>query len=282
MRTRSSIKVFGLLIVALACVLGIALFQTGGAQAGPAGPRDHVPAGAYDNPARILITGTGTLTGTYVESWADPMVISATDGYYYAYATTDPLADSDRDAGGSLNFHKVPQARSTDLVHWTYIGDAFTANPAYAAPGAGLWAPDVRYFDGMYHMYYAVTDVNDATSGEPNCPYDRAIGVATSATPYGPWTHSSQPVVYPRRGGPGCNFYETIDPAFLEISPTLRYIYFGSYYGGIWARQLLTNSIETVQAGETQVAIPNRYEGAFVYPHGGFYYLFASATDCCR
>jgi arabinan endo-1,5-alpha-L-arabinosidase len=210
------------------------------------------------------------------------MVISATDGYYYAYATTDPLADSDRDNGGNLNFHKIPQARSSDLVHWTYIGDAFATNPAYAAPGAGLWAPDVRYFDGMYHMYYAVTDVNDATSGEPGCPFDRAIGVATSATPYGPWTHSAQPVVYPRRGGGGCNFFDTIDPAFLEISPTLRYIYFGSYYGGIWARQLLTGSIETEQAGETQVAIPNRYEGAFVVPHGGFYYLFASATDCCR
>ncbi|HEX8231631.1 MAG TPA: family 43 glycosylhydrolase, partial [Chloroflexia bacterium] len=186
------------------------------------------------------------------------------------------------DGGGNLMFHQIPMARSTDLVHWTYIGDAFASTPSYAAPGAGLWAPDVRYFDGQYYMFYTVTDVNDATSGEPSCPFDRAIGAATSATPYGPWTHTSKPVVYPRRGGGGCNFFDTIDPAFLEISPTLRYIYFGSYYGGIWARQLLTNSLETVQAGETQVAIANRYEGAFVYPHDGFYYLFASATDCCR
>jgi arabinan endo-1,5-alpha-L-arabinosidase len=31
-----------------------------------------------------------------------------------------------------------------------------------------------------------------------------------------------------------------------------------------------------------QITIANRYEGAFVLKRGGFYYLFASATDCCR
>jgi arabinan endo-1,5-alpha-L-arabinosidase len=276
MNIRSSIKLFGMMVMALIAILGFALLQPGGAKADPTSPESHLVNG-YSNPLQIIMSGTGAL----VESWADPIIISGTDGYFYAYATSDPLHDGDR-SGGNLNFHKIPMARSTDLIHWTYIGDAFTANPAYADPGAGLWAPDVRFFDGQYYMFYAVTDVNDATSGEPGCIYDRAIGVATAPAPDGPWTHSAQPVVYPRRGGGGCNFYDTIDPAFLEVSPTLRYIYYGSYYGGIWARQLLTNSIETVQAGEVQVAIANRYEGAYVLPRNGFYYLFASATDCCR
>ncbi|HEY0070694.1 MAG TPA: family 43 glycosylhydrolase, partial [Chloroflexia bacterium] len=277
MNIRSSIKLFGLLAMALVAITGMALTQAGRAQADP---ENHVPPGAYTNPARIVVSGTGEI----VESWADPMVISATDGYYYAYATFDPIREGDFNIDGNLNFHKIPMARSSDLVHWTYIGDAITSNPTYADPNSLYWAPDVRYFDGQYHMFYAVTNVNDATSGSPGCGFDPAIGVATSSTPYGPWTHSAQPVVYPRHNGGGtdCNFFPTIDPAFMETITGTRYIYFGSYYGGIWARQLLTDSIQTVQAGEVMVAIDNRYEGAFVIYRDGFYYLFASATDCCR
>ena len=277
MKVRYSIKLFGLLVMALAGITAIALTQPGGAKADP---ENHLPPGSYTNPVRIVVSGTGEL----VESWADPMVISATDGYYYAYATFDPLRDGDFDNGGNLIFHTAPMARSSDLVHWTYIGDAFTSLPSYADPSTYIWAPDVRFFDGQYHMFYAVTNVNDATSGSAGCGFDPAIGVATSPTPYGPWTHSAQPVVYPRHNGAGtdCNFFPTIDPAFVETPTGQRYIYFGSYYGGVWVRQLITGTLTTQQAGEEMVAIDNKYEGAFVIQRNGFYYLFVSATDCCR
>ncbi|MDQ3703703.1 MAG: family 43 glycosylhydrolase [Chloroflexota bacterium] len=281
MRTRSSIKLFGMLVLALAGVLGIALFQPGGAKADPAAPENHVPPGSYSNPLRIVVSGTGEL----VESWADPHVISATDGYYYAYATFDPLREGDFDVNGNLIFHTAPMARSSDLVHWTYIGDAFTSLPSYAEANTYIWAPDVRYFDGQYHMFYAVTNVKDATSGStPGCGFDPAIGVATSPTPYGPWTHSAEPVVYPRHNGagPGCNYFPTIDPAFVETETGARYIYYGSYYGGVWVRPLITGTLTTSQATEQMVAIDNKYEGAFIIKRNGFYYLFVSATDCCR
>ena len=35
-------------------------------------------------------------------------------------------------------------------------------------------------------------------------------------------------------------------------------------------------------ADSTQVTIPNRYEGTNVVRHDGYYYLFASATNCCN
>ena len=35
-------------------------------------------------------------------------------------------------------------------------------------------------------------------------------------------------------------------------------------------------------ATQTNVAIANKYEGSEVVHRGGFYYLFVSATDCCR
>ncbi|HET6261196.1 MAG TPA: family 43 glycosylhydrolase, partial [Chloroflexia bacterium] len=185
MKVRYSIKLFGLLVMALAGMAAIALTQPSGAKADP---ENHVVPGSYTNPVRIVVSGTGEL----VESWADPHVISATDGYYYAYATFDPLREGEFNIDGNLKFHTAPMARSSDLVHWTYIGDAFTSLPSYAEPDTYIWAPDVRYFDGQYHMFYAVTDVNTATSGSsPDCGFYPAIGVATSPTPYGPWTHSA-------------------------------------------------------------------------------------------
>lgn len=64
---------------------------------------------------------------------------------HYAYGTTDPLNDRDRDAAGALRAHRIPTLRSTDLVHWTYVGDAFSRAPAWLEPDSPQWAPDVRY-----------------------------------------------------------------------------------------------------------------------------------------
>jgi arabinan endo-1,5-alpha-L-arabinosidase len=217
-----------------------------------------------------------------VETFADPAVIRGNDGFYYAYATTDPLHSNDRDSSGNFIFHKVPMARSSDLVNWTYIGDAFSTNPPWLEPTSGIWAPDIRFFNGQYYLYYTATDVTDAVSGEPGCGGDSAIGVATSPNPYGPWTDSGQPVVYPRRAGPGCNFFWTFDPAALEDELGNKYIFFGSYYGGVFGRRLSPDGLVSDPATQVQIAIANRYEGTYIVRHEGFYYFFGSATDCCR
>lgn len=91
-------------------------------------------------------------TGDRVETFADPHVMRARDGAYYAYGTSDPLNDRDRDAAGALRAHRIPTLRSTDLVHWTYVGDAFSKAPAWLAPDSPQWAPDVRYLGGRYVM----------------------------------------------------------------------------------------------------------------------------------
>ena len=70
-----------------------------------------------------------------VESCADPTVIRSQtpgDNYWYMYCTTDPLNGTDRDPAGNFNFHLIPILRSSDLVHWIYIGDAFSARPGGA------------------------------------------------------------------------------------------------------------------------------------------------------
>ena len=158
------------LLLAL-CLAGVAL-TPGAAGAGP---------GTYTNP----------VSREFADTFADPAVIKAKDGWWYAYGTTDPLSE------GEGTRHIIPTARSADLVDWTYVGDAFTEAtlPGWAAPDAALWAPDIRYLDGTYYLYYVVTQTT--VTAEPN---DNAVGVATAPTPTGPWTDSGAPVVGPRRG----------------------------------------------------------------------------------
>ena len=244
-----------------------------------------VPAAApakgatYRNPLPIALPGGGT-----AETFADPAVIRGRDGAYYAYGTSDPLTGADRDPSGALRVRRIPMARSVDLVHWTYVGDAFDAAPAWLAPTSGQWAPDIRYFGGRYHLYYTATDTADAISGEPNCTGDSAIGVATAPTPTGPWTDSGGPVVAPRRGpsGTGCDFLWTFDPALVRGPSGERYVYYGSYYGGVEARRLSADGLRSDPATTTRIAPGDRYEGSYVIRRRGYYWYFGSATDCCR
>ena len=227
------------LLLAL-CLAGLAL-TPGAAGAAP---------GTYTNP----------VSRDFADTFADPAVIRAKDGYWYAYGTTDPLRE------GEGTRHIIPTARSADLVNWTYVGDAFTEStlPGWAAPDAALWAPDIRYLDGVYYLYYVVTQTT-VTDGRD----DNAVGVATAPTPTGPWTDSGGPVVGPRRGDSGNpgDFKWTFDPSQFTDADGTRYLYYGSYYGGIFVTELSDDGTEAV--GEpTMVAIDNRYEGAYVVRHG--------------
>jgi arabinan endo-1,5-alpha-L-arabinosidase len=218
-----------------------------------------LPAPAYRNP----------VSAGFADTFADPTIIKGQDGLWYAYATSDPLRS------GEGTPHRVPTARSTDLVHWSYAGDALSGAAApYVAPGASYWAPDVRYLDGRYVMYYAVTDTTASPEGS-----DFAIGVATSDGPAGPWTQSPTPVVAPRPGSGG-GYLSTIDPAELTTPDGARYLYFGSYYGGVSVVRLSADGLHAVGA-PTMVAIDNKYEGSYVVHRDGYYYLFVSSANCC-
>jgi arabinan endo-1,5-alpha-L-arabinosidase len=218
-------------------------------------------------------TYTNPVSRGFADTFADPSVIRAKDGFWYAYGTTDPLRE------GEGTRHIIPMARSADLVNWTYVGDAFTEStkPAWATPDAALWAPDIRYLDGTYYLYYVVTQTT-VTPG----PNDNAIGVATAPTPTGPWTDSGDPVVDPRPGASGNpdDFKWTFDPAEFTDTDGTRYLYYGSYYGGIFVTELSADGSEAV-GQPTMVAVDNRYEGAYVVRHGRWYYLFASEANCC-
>ena len=231
----------------------------------------HV-APAYRNPMRLALPGN-----RHAASCADPSVLrahSAADRHWYLYCTSDALTSSEHDATGQLVIHNVPTFRSTDLVHWTYVGDAFPSKPSWVAPTAGIWAPDVVYHGGRYLMYYAASDTSLPGGGS-------AIGVASSVGPAGPWTDAGGPVVPPTDapGTPGSRRWE-FDPEVVYAGRH-TYLYFGSYFGGIFARELDSTGTVSVASTERRIAIDNRYEGTFIVKHAGWYYFMGSATNCC-
>ena len=251
-----------------AIVLATGLLFTSAAAA----PDVLAASGTYRNPLEPVVPGDGI-----VESCADPSVLYGQEGEgkWYLFCTTDPLNDEDRNASGGFNFRLIPILSSTDLVNWVYEEDAFDTRPAYATPDAGLWAPEITWEDGLYYLYYTVTNTTLPGGGS-------AIGVATSPSPLGPWNHAAAPVVEPH--APDCCPNDrrwVYDPDVIRTAGA-DYIYYGSYFGGISVRELSEDGLSSDPATQENVAIANKFEGAEVALRDGWYYLFVSATDCCR
>ncbi|MDX2973019.1 family 43 glycosylhydrolase [Kribbella solani] len=217
------------------------------------------PAAGYTNP----------VTAGYSADFPDPSMIKGRDGWWYAYSTGGPYAKDGHDGDS----YKI--ARSRDLTHWEKVGSVFGADnrPTWADPTSGFWAPDIRYLNGKYVLYFTV---HNTTTTPDN--WDYAIGAATAPTPAGPWTDSGAPVVAPRPAAGG-GFEWTIDPAEFTDTDGTRYLYWGSYNGGIHAVRLTADGLRTVGA-VTNVA-RDRFEGPYVVKHGGYYYLFGSSSNCC-
>ncbi|AMS05694.1 glycoside hydrolase family 43 [Acidipropionibacterium acidipropionici] len=246
-----------------AAALTAAMAATAAIPAQAAGPQPgHRPGGR-------TTTYTNAASSSFADTYADPSVIRGKDGWWYAYATADPLKSGETPGIGHI-------ARTRDWVHWDYVGTIFNQNnrPSWATVTAGLWAPDVRYIGGRYVMYFAVTDTTLNPAGD-----DMAVGVATADSPAGPWTPTDKPVVAPRSNGSG-GWYNTIDPAGLTGADGQQYLYWGSYGGGVHVTRVSSDGLTPVGT-EQKVGRSDRYEGAYVVRHGKYYYLMASSANCC-
>ena len=265
----------------LTATLTVAAFAMPAAQAAPSariGATPSVVTGATPTAVTsgregAVPTYRNPVSAAFADTFADPSLVRGKDGWWYAFGTSDPLREGEETA------HVLPISRSRDLLVWEYLRDAMPTKPAWAdtARGASLWAPDIRYVNGEYRLYYVVTETT--LTDEPN---DNAIGMATAPTPAGPWTDSGAPVVGPRRGGAGepGNFLWTFDPSAVTGSDGSQWLYYGSYYGGIWVTRLSADGRHVV--GEpTMVAVDNKFEGAYAVHRDGWWYLFASTANCC-
>jgi beta-fructofuranosidase len=98
----------------------------------------------------------------------------------------------------------IGHAVSDDLVTWERTGDALGLSPTPAFDDATTWTGSVIRHDGRWFMFYTGNARADAMKRQ-------RIGLATAASPFGPWTkHPGNPVV-------------DLDPRHYEEYPSGRW-----------------------------------------------------------
>lgn len=187
-------------------------------------------------------------------SLPDPTLLRAEDGFFYLYATED--------------IRNVPIHRSKDLVKWEFAGTAFNDNtrPNFE-PNGGIWAPDINFIDNKYVLFYSMS----VWGGEWTC----GIGVATSNNPVGPFTDKGKLF-----RSNEIDVQNSIDPFYIEQDGQ-KFLFWGSFRG-IYAIELNADALSIKEnAKKTRIA-GTAYEGVYILPRNGYYYMFASIGSCCE
>jgi arabinan endo-1,5-alpha-L-arabinosidase len=199
---------------------------------------------------------TGSLVGTH-----DPAVLRAGDRYYMFHTGRG-----------------VQTKTSTNLTTWTAGSAVFSANPSWIAqqvPGAtDLWAPDISYFGGVYHLYYSASTFSSNRS---------CIGHATrAALDSGSWSDHG-PVVCSNTGTTRDN-WNAIDPNAVVDEAGMPWLAFGSFWSGI---KMIRLDNTGARVGTELLSLADRpqndgaLEAPFIIRRCGFYYLFVSWDRCC-
>lgn len=193
----------------------------------------------------------------------DPCIIKCGD-YYYIFSTGDRIA----------------MRRSPNLKVWQYIGEVFSAIPAWGRqdiPGViNIWAPDIYYHDGTYYLYYSLSTFGSNRS---------CIGLATNKT-LDPddatykWIDLGK--VFESTSSSN---YNAIDPNIIMDAENNLWMSFGSFWTGI-KLLALDPSTWKAPANPRLNSIAGRGGGAieapFMVHKNGYYYLFVSFDLCCR
>jgi arabinan endo-1,5-alpha-L-arabinosidase len=180
----------------------------------------------------------------------------------------------------------LPWRISKDLVNWRLNGRVFESIPQWAldaVPGArGLWAPDIAYFNGRYHLYYSCSTFGSNHS---------LIGLATNRTldrssPEFKWQDGGL-VVRSERG----DDFNAIDANHLMARDGKHWLCLGSFWSGIKmfpldpaTGKLLPNDTRkySLASRPAPEKAPNAIEAPFLIERDGYYYLFTSFDYCCR
>lgn len=168
--------------------------------------------------------------------------------YYYMYSTDAIFGENKQEA----QKHNVPIGyiqvrRSSDLVHWDFLGWAFKDIPSPAvewvhsqANGRGaqnIWAPYIIPYNKQFRLYYSVSAFGENTS---------YIGMAESDSPEGPWIQKGCVV----KTGKG-DAMNSIDPSIIADPKTGRWwMHYGSYFGGLYCVELNPETGLTLKAND--------------------------------
>jgi arabinan endo-1,5-alpha-L-arabinosidase len=175
---------------------------------------------------------------------------------------------------------------SEDLLRWRLCGDVFAHLPLWAVqdvPGLrGLWAPDISYFNGRYHLYYSASTFGSNRS---------SIGLATNQT-LDPgsdkymWVDQGKVI-----GSSVSDDWNAIDPNIVLDEAGQPWLSFGSFWGGIKLRRIdpasgkldpTDQTLYSLASRPRTPSVPGAVEAPFIIRKNGYFYLFVSFDFCCR
>ncbi len=213
---------------------------------------------AYSSPITVSVTYSGTDSAAI--GIHDPSMVKAGNNYYL-FSTH-----------GTLHAHM-----STDRINFSDDGFALASLPtwtnAYTAGSGDLWAPDASEHNGQYWLYYAASGFGANTSGI-------GLAISPSGVP-GTYVDSGAPLITTNTS----SAFNAIDPASVVDTSGNAWLAFGSWWSGIQIVPVDNTTGLPTSTTYTQLAYhPTNtgIEGAYIYPHGGYYYLFASIDNCCE
>ena len=237
-----------------------------------------VPQPSYGQEPQAL-----QLSGDYPVTH-DPS-IGREGGTYYVFATTSNAGEG-----------QFPIRRSHDLLAWKLCGHVFDKIPAWihevSPTTKELWAPDISYFEGKYHLYYAYSAFGVNTSG---------IALATNETldPQSPKYHWQDEGLVLK--STASDDFNAIDPNIVFDDKGDPWLSFGSFWGGIKMRRIDPMTGKPASRDPKLYSLAARampphpdppkpglpadwqaVEAPFIVHHGDFYYLFVSFDLCCR
>jgi beta-xylosidase len=175
-------------------------------------------------------TAVPAFVPVFEQNFPDAFVLPH-DGRFIAYSSNDGP--------------NVPIAMSTDLVHWTFVGDPATGKKRDALPKLGAWAktgftwaPEVLQLGDKYLLYYTASDVKRKA---------QCVGVAVATDPLGPFVDDrAEPIVCQTDIG------GTIDADALKDTDGKIYLYFKSdgnrvgKHTAIWGQELSPDGLSLV------------------------------------
>ncbi|WP_223649640.1 family 43 glycosylhydrolase [Hymenobacter psoromatis] len=194
----------------------------------------------------------------------DPSTIVKSGSKYWVFGTGDGIACK----------------YSTDLINWTDAPSVYTktAYPGWIngkVPGfAGtFWAPECRYLNGKYYLYYSCSTFGSQVS---------TIGLATTPTldatdPAYKWTDQGEVI-----SSNTTTVANAIDPAIFTDASSNLWLSYGSYFGGIRITQLDATTGKPLNVATQYTVANGGVEASYVAYNNGFYYLFVNRGTCCN
>lgn len=175
----------------------------------------------------------------------------------------------------------IPIRTSTDLFNWRRSGIVFSEQPKWRGEefrGRSMWAPDISYFDGSFHLYYAISQFGRNRS---------VIALATNKT----LDRESADYQWEDRGQvietQTSDDWNAIDPNIVLDEQQTPWLVMGSFWSGIKLRRidartgLLSDADTKLYALASRPQRPHAVEAPFMIRHDGMYYLFVSFDRCC-